>query len=112
VYDCRHDRHLVWPEVASALVVAVIASFLTNSGAIATAVALSTHQPVGRVWQQNFMWGGPSYFVGAAVSVLIVEAVTRGMWWLLPVSAIPIYLTYSAYRAFAGRLADSHRHMK
>jgi diguanylate cyclase (GGDEF)-like protein/PAS domain S-box-containing protein len=101
---------LVWPAVASALVLAVIASFMVNSGGVAIAVALSTGQPVQRVWRENFMWSGPSYFVGAAVSVFIVEAISRGMWWLLPVSAAPIYLTYSAYRAFAGRLEDSHRH--
>ena len=75
---------------APVLVGAVIAYFLANSGTVATAVALSTHQPVGRVWQQNFMWSGPSYFIGAAVSTLIAEGVSRGMWWLLPVTAVTL----------------------
>src|SRR6266542_406608 len=60
-----------WPQDVTAVILTVVAYFFVNSWAIAGAVALSTYQPIVRVWQQNFLWGGPSYFIGAAVSALI-----------------------------------------
>jgi diguanylate cyclase (GGDEF)-like protein/PAS domain S-box-containing protein len=101
---------LEWPTDAAAIVAAVSTFFLVNSGAIALAVALSTYQPLRRVWSENFLWGGPSYFVGAAVSGLIAEIIGKQLWTLVPVAAIPLYVTFRAYRAFAGRLEDEHRH--
>src|ERR1700732_3693192 len=59
---------LVWPAGSPALVAAVVAYFLVNTWSIAIAIALSTNQPIRRVWKQNFLWGAPSYFVGAAVA--------------------------------------------
>src|SRR5436190_1331997 len=68
---------LGWPQSATAIVGAVCSYFVVNSGAIALAVGLSTYQPARRVWQQNFLWGAPSYFMGAGVSALIAEAAAR-----------------------------------
>src|SRR5580692_6075712 len=101
---------LVWPAGSTALVAAVVTYFLVNTWSIAIAIALSTNQPIRRVWKQNFLWGAPSYFVGATVAVLIAEVVGRGMWYLLPLASVPMYLTYRAYRVYAGRLDDEHRH--
>src|ERR1700733_9123434 len=101
---------LVWPVGSTALVAAVVVYFLVNTWSIAIAIALSTCQPIQRVWKQNFLWGGPSYFVGATVAVLIAEVVGRGMWYLLPLASVPMYLTYRGYRVYAGRLEDEHRH--
>jgi diguanylate cyclase (GGDEF)-like protein/PAS domain S-box-containing protein len=101
---------LIWPGGSTALVAAVVAYFLVNTWSIAIAIALSTNQPIRRVWKQNFLWGAPSYFVGATVAVLIAEVVGRGMWYLLPLASVPMYLTYRAYRVYAGRLDDEHRH--
>jgi diguanylate cyclase (GGDEF)-like protein/PAS domain S-box-containing protein len=101
---------LVWPQDAPALVAATIAYFLINSGSIAIAVALSTYQPLRRVWQENFLWGAPSFFIGAAMAALLTELVGRQLWTMLPVAGVPVYLTYRAYSAFASRLEDEHRH--
>ena len=32
---------------------------------VATAIALSMRQPLFKVWNENFLWSAPSYFVGA-----------------------------------------------
>src|SRR5262249_54574637 len=40
--------------------------FFANSGLVAAAIALSTRQPIARVWHRNFVWSAPSYLVGAA----------------------------------------------
>ena len=35
---------------------------------IATPIALSTRQPIVTVWNENFLWSAPSYFVGAGAA--------------------------------------------
>jgi hypothetical protein len=51
--------------LARPLVGAATAYFLINTLMVATAIALSTHQRVLTVWNENFLWSAPSYFVGA-----------------------------------------------
>ena len=41
-----------------------------NTIAMATAIALSTRQPLIKVWNENFLWSAPSYFVGAGAAAL------------------------------------------
>ncbi len=101
---------LVWPQDVTALSFSALAYFTVNSGVIALAVSLSTHQPLKRVWHHNFLWGAPSYFIGAAIAVVIGEMVFAGIWGLLPIVGAAVYLTYRAYSVFADRLTDEHRH--
>jgi diguanylate cyclase (GGDEF)-like protein/PAS domain S-box-containing protein len=99
-----------WSRDAPAIVLAATVFFLVNSFGLACAVALSTSQPIRRVWQDSFLWAGPNYFVGAMVSTLIAEMAAREMWSWAPVAVVPAYVIYRAYRAFAGRLEDENRH--
>jgi diguanylate cyclase (GGDEF)-like protein/PAS domain S-box-containing protein len=101
---------LVWPHDTVPLVAATLSYFLVNSGTIAIAVALSTYQRIRRVWHHNFLWGAPSYFVGACVAAAIAEIVSHGWWAILPLVGIPMYVTYRAYSVYARRLEDEHRH--
>ena len=50
------------------LVGAATTYFVVNTLAIATAIALSTNQPIFKIWNENFLWSAPSYFVGAGAS--------------------------------------------
>jgi diguanylate cyclase (GGDEF)-like protein/PAS domain S-box-containing protein len=101
---------LQWPGEATPLLSAVIAYFLVNSGLIAMVVSLSTGQPVGRVWRQNFLWSGPNYFIGAAAAAIFASVMVNRLWGFVPLAAVPVYLTHRAYQVYAGRLADEHRH--
>ena len=56
-----------WRRIASSIAgllraVAIVAPlyFVINTGLVAAAVALSTHQNVAGVWQRNFLWSAPS----------------------------------------------------
>ena len=51
--------------MAKPLVGAAVTYFLVNTALIATAIALSTRQKIVQVWNENFLWSAPSYFVGA-----------------------------------------------
>ena len=95
------------------LVGAATAYFLINTTMVATAIALSTQQRVTRIWNENFLWSAPSYFVGsgaaaAAVGVFSVVSVR----WLLPLAAAPLYLTYRSYKVYLGRIDDEQRHVR
>ncbi len=95
------------------LVGAATTYFLLNTVTIATAIALSTRQPIWRVWNENFLWSAPSYFVGALVAAIAAFAVNfSGLWFAVPLAAAPVYLTYRTYKVYLGRIEDEQRHVR
>ena len=97
--------------VARPLVGAATTYFLLNTGLIAVAIALASRQPVFSLWQTNFLWSAPSYFVGAGTAWLAVWTMNRVGLWLAPLTFAPIYLTYRTYRVYLGRL-EAQRHVQ
>jgi diguanylate cyclase (GGDEF)-like protein/PAS domain S-box-containing protein len=96
--------------VIRALVAAALVYFLLNTSIVATAVGLSTNQSVWRVWQSNFLWTAPSYFVGAGAAAAAAGAWTAGLGWLIPLAAAPVYLTFRSYRTYLERITADERH--
>ena len=78
--------------------------FFVNSSLVAAAIALSTRQPVVRVWQQNFLWSAPSYLVGAALAAFATAASARGWFGWLALLAVPLYLVFRSYHTVVARL--------
>jgi diguanylate cyclase (GGDEF)-like protein/PAS domain S-box-containing protein len=99
------DLSLVEP-----LVPAALGYYVLNTVAMAAAIGLSTRQPVWQVWQHNFLWTAPSYFVGAGAAGLGVVAWAGGWGWLIPLASAPVYLTFRSYRVYLDRIADERRH--
>ena len=97
-------------ELVRSLVAAALVYYLLNTSMVATAVGLSTRQAVWRVWQSNFLWTAPSYFVGAGAAAAGVAAWTAGWGWLIPLAAAPVYLTFRSYRVYLERIAAEQRH--
>jgi diguanylate cyclase (GGDEF)-like protein/putative nucleotidyltransferase with HDIG domain len=98
--------------VARPLVGAATAYFVVNTAAIATAIALSTRQSVLRVWNENFLWSAPSYFVGAGAAALATWMVEVSGQWFAPLAAAPLFLTYRTYKTYLGRIEDEQRHVR
>ena len=98
--------------VAKPLVGAATAYFLFNTLTVATAIALSVKQPLVKVWNENFFWSAPSYFVGAgaAAAVAWVTSLPNQWVWLGLLLAFPVYLTYHTYKVYLGRVEDERRH--
>lgn len=95
------------------LVGAATTYFLINTAMIATAIALSTRQNVVNIWNENFLWSAPSYFVGAGAAALAVGIYSfLSVKWLLPLAAAPLYLTYTGYKVYLGRIDDEQRHVR
>ena len=93
------------------LVGAATTYFLFNTLFIATAIGLSTRQSIARVWNENFLWSAPSYFVGAGVAAFAASVIDRGGYWMASLLAAPMYLTYRTYKVYMGRIQDQQRHV-
>ena len=98
--------------LAKPLVGAATTYFVVNTLAVATAIALSTRQSIFRVWNENFLWSAPSYFVGALAAAGASYMVGFSFKWLVPLVAAPLYLTYRTYRVYLGRIEDEQRHVR
>jgi diguanylate cyclase (GGDEF)-like protein/PAS domain S-box-containing protein len=101
---------LGWPQIAAPLLAAATAYYLANTASVSVAVALTSSQPLLRVWNDNFLWCAPSYFVGAAVAMVSATIVNGASQWLLPILIPPVYLTFRSYKVYLGRLEDEQRH--
>ena len=100
-------------ELPKALVGAATTYFIVNTMAIATAIALSTRQSVLKVWNENFLWSAPSYFVGAgAAAIAAWLVIDLSAHWIAPLALAPLILTYRTYKVYLGRIEDEQRHVR
>jgi putative nucleotidyltransferase with HDIG domain len=100
-------------QMAKPLMFAAGAYFVVNTTLVATAIALSMRQSMIRVWNENFMWSAPSYFVGALAAAGVAVVLSRSAGsktWIALLAAVPLYLTYRSYKIFLGRIEDEQRH--
>ena len=98
--------------VTRPLVVAATVYFVFNTCLIAVAVSLATRQPFLTVWNQNFLWSAPSYFVGAGAAALATYLMLYSGLWTAALVGAPLYLTYRTYKVYLGRIDDERRHVE
>jgi diguanylate cyclase (GGDEF)-like protein/putative nucleotidyltransferase with HDIG domain len=103
-----------WQHITQPLVGAATTYFVVNTLTIASAIAFSTRQPLVKVWNENFLWSAPSYFVGAGVAALAAWMVVGldAHWGLAVLVMAPLYLTYRTYKVYLGRIEDEQRHVR
>jgi len=106
------DGALAFPAIVKPLVGASTTYFLLNTGLVAGAIALSTRQPLLRVWNDNFLWSAPSYFVGAGAAAIAAIVIQHSGYWMVPLAAAPLYLSYRTYKIYLGRIEDERRHVE
>src|SRR5215203_579845 len=100
------------PGVARPLVGAATMYFIFNTSLIAVAVSLSTRQTFMSVWNENFLWSAPSYFVGAGTAAIATWAVMNSGVFPALLAMAPLYLTYRTYKVYLGRIDDERRHVE
>src|SRR5262249_6445688 len=61
---------------------------------------LIAKQPVTRAWGMRLVSACSHYAIGASIAVGLAEILDRRAWELLPVLAVPLALTYIAYRGY------------
>jgi diguanylate cyclase (GGDEF)-like protein len=91
-------------QVVRPLGLASIVYFFANTLLVATAVSLSTHQKLRKVWVGSFLWSAPSYFVAAAAAAVAGGIAHEGSVWWGVLVGVPLILTYRSYRTFIERL--------
>jgi diguanylate cyclase (GGDEF)-like protein/PAS domain S-box-containing protein len=97
-------------EIAKPLVASALVYYLVNTSIVATAIALANRKSVWSVWQSNFLWTAPSYYVGAGAAVASALLWQTQQWWLLPLAGAPVYLTFRSYQMYVDRLESEERH--
>jgi putative nucleotidyltransferase with HDIG domain len=100
------------PGIARPLVGAATMYFIFNTCLIAVAVALATRQTFVSVWNQNFLWSAPSYYVGAGAAAVATWSVMTTGVWLAALMLAPLYITYRTYKVYLGRIDDERRHVE
>ena len=77
-----HAGHVSTMAIAKPLVGAATTYFLFNTLTVATAIALSVKQPLFKVWNENFLWSAPSYFVGAGAAAAVAWIMNLPNQWV------------------------------
>ena len=93
--------HLEAPLAAAAVF------FVANSMLVAAAVALSTGQSTIQVWANTFLWSWPGHLVGFGLALAAAAGIGRSSFWLLPIAAVSLVLTYDNFKAYVARFTDS-----
>jgi PAS domain S-box-containing protein len=86
--------------------------FFVNTGLLAGAIALSTRQNAWKVWNESFLWSGPSFMVAGAAGAIGAVVIQRDDHWMAILMLAPVYLTYRTYQVFLGRIEDQRRHVE
>ena len=114
VYGMLADTSTLVPMtfLARAVVAAIGAYFIVNTGLVAAAIGLSTRRSVSMVWHENFLWSAPSFMVAGAAGALAALVIDRGNPWLAILMIAPVYLSYRSYHVFLARIEDQRRHVE
>jgi len=97
-------------EASTALVpfaAAATTFFLLNSGLVAGAIAVTTAQPLSRIWFDTFLSAWPVYLLGAAMAAASVFAIERPAPWLVLFLAVPFAVTFLNLRAYLERIDEA-----
>ena len=93
--------------VIPSIMAASLAYFVANSLLLATVIALTTEQRPLRVWDRDFLWGAPNYFIGAFVATVAVQTATRFGGPSVIVLAALLFMTFRLYNMYVRRLDES-----
>ena len=103
--------HSWWTQIGAAAA-AASACFLINTSLISLTVSTTSRESMPQIWQKNFVWSVPGYYIGAGLAVVIVELSQAGLQWWAVVFAMPVYLMYRSFRAHSDRIVDEQRQVR
>ena len=101
--------HFTWPWQALPIAGAVVAYCVARSTTAGVVVPLLMRRPIDPDWGAHVVRSCAPHAVGAALAVALAEAMAHGQWALLPVAAVPLYLTYRAYDGYLNQHHEEHR---
>jgi diguanylate cyclase (GGDEF)-like protein/PAS domain S-box-containing protein len=99
----------VWPEQAVPIAAAIIAYCLVKIASAEIVVPLVARQRIDRSWPAGILRDTPSYFIGAAFAVGVVEAIDHRTWEAFPLAVVVLYFAHRAYAASVNRFEEEYR---
>jgi diguanylate cyclase (GGDEF)-like protein/PAS domain S-box-containing protein len=99
----------VWPGEALPIAAAVIAYCLVKIASTEIVVPLAARQRIDRSWPAGILRDTPSYFIGAAFAVGVVEAIDHRTWEAFPLAVVVLYFAQRAYAASVNRFEEEYR---
>jgi diguanylate cyclase (GGDEF)-like protein/putative nucleotidyltransferase with HDIG domain len=105
--------HAPWiPQTLPARLLGASATyFLFNTASVGAIICLTEGKTFSTLWRDNFFWTGPYYVAGGALAGLF-HYWNRYAGWETAVLVFPIvYLIYSSYNLYLGRLGVEKRHV-
>ena len=95
--------------VIPSIVASALTYFLANSVMMATVIGTTSRRSIVKVWDQDFLWGAPNYFIGALAATVAVQSVTRYGLQAIVLLVGPLYLAFRLYKAYLDRVSDMAR---
>lgn len=104
-------RYLDWPWMALPLAGAVLSYCVVRTAIAGRILPFITRTPAAPAWPGRLLLTCPAHVVAAGIATGLVEAVARGAWELLAISAVPMAFAYRAYaRHEEAEHEARHRH--
>ena len=92
--------------LSAMLALAACVFFLSNTLLISGVLCLVEGKPLGKIWQQCYLWSFPYYLVGSAIAGLVTVS-SRAIGWQGSLLVLPLmYLVYTFYRLYLARVAS------
>ncbi len=85
--------------------------FVLNSGAVATAIALTLKQPIFTAWKRDFLWVALTTFAGASAAALIFLYFKATPFFAVAVAAPIVLIIYYAYKINLERFTQAQTHV-
>jgi diguanylate cyclase (GGDEF)-like protein len=109
IYERMGGRAGVW-DGSTALMPFVAAAtifFLLNTGLVAMAIAMTTTQPLGRIWCDTFLPTWPAYLLGAAVSAGSLFAIHHPGRWFVFFLTLPLGVAFYNLRVYLQQVDEA-----
>ena len=85
--------------------------FVLNSGAVATAIALTLRERIFEAWKSDFLWVSLTTFAGASAAALIFLFFKETPFFAIAVAAPIVLIIYYAYKINLDRINASQKHV-
>ena len=92
------------------LTFASIVYFVLNTFAVTAIISLTESKSFMRVWRECYLWVFPFFFMGAGLAWGFHRMALRFGWQAAMMALPGIYLVYTAYHFYLGRLQNETEH--
>jgi diguanylate cyclase (GGDEF)-like protein/putative nucleotidyltransferase with HDIG domain len=92
------------------LTLASITYFALNTLAVSGIISLTESKPLLRLWKECYLWSFPFFFMGAGFAWAFHLLSARFGWQIGMLTVPCVYIVYSTYRLYLGRLQRETLH--